>query len=864
MSKNRNRSKLTRNAFMTDAHLSRRSFLIASGTLGACAVFRLNPFRLNPIAAAMAEAGVIHEPGSGEWVATTCAGCTAFCSKQAYVEDGRVLHIRGNEHSKVTGTSGCVRQYLSLPELYDPDRVKTPLKRSNPRKGRDENPGFVPITWEEAMDMLADRIMALRAKGEPHKLVTLRGRYSKLSDVLLKIVPGIIGTPNAISHSALCAEADKFGPYYMEGKWGYRQYDLKNMRYQIMFGTDPISANRQVSFATAEWGDALDRGGAAVVDPRFSATAAKADEWLPIIPGQDSALALALAHTILVEGLWHRPFVGDFADGVNQFKAGEMVEEAQFEELHTHGLVKWWNLELNARTPEWAEELCGISASQIRHVARKLGDAAPHVGVWLSRGMHMHNRGAYSSMAGHALSGLLGAVDNLGGTLIYNSVPKQKFPKNKPYLDDIAKAGLKQEKIDRRGRLELPALKKGKSGGGVVSNQVADSILESDPYDVEVILGCWNNFVFSAPEPQRWERALAKVPFVAHVTTNVSEFSWFADLILPAPHHMYERWGASDSAGNGYGFMGIQQPMIKPLNGGVQDEAGIPWLLAKALASKGFTAPLDYLREEFTDPESGAKPADADQLALHAVKHYTQPLWDPAKHKSGDRFDDWEHFRKVGVWNSDKYKFRGRWSKMKTKTKKFEFYSETLKAALTKHAERHGATPDGVLETCNYEARGELAYVPHYESPHRYGDLDTFPMLLVDHKSRLTREGRGTNSPWFQASKDIDMGEEKYKDVVKINPVDARKLGIKDGDKVRLTTTTDSITCEAKAWEGVRPGTLAKAFGQGHWAYGRHSSAEFGKTPRGGNNNLLIPTDYDRLSGSSVFYGQIGVQIEKT
>ena len=136
-------------------------------------------------------------------------------------------------------------------------------------------------------------------------------------------------------------------------------------------------------------------------------------------------------------------------------------------------------------------------------------------------------------------------------------------------------------------------------------------------------------------------------------------------------------------------------------------------------------------------------------------------------------------------------------------------------------------------------------------------------MLLVDHKSRLSREGRGTNSPWFQANKDIDMGEEKYKDVVRINPADARRLGIADGDKVRLTTTTDSITCEAKAWEGVRPGTLAKAFGQGHWAYGRHSCAEFGKTPLGGNNNLLIPTDYDRLSGSSVFYGQIGVRVEK-
>ena len=61
----------------------------------------------------------------------------------------------------------------------------------------------------------------------------------------------------------------------------------------------------------------------------------------------------------------------------------------------------------------------------------------------------------------------------------------------------------------------------------------------------------------------------------------------------------------------------------------------------------------------------------------------------------------------------------------------------------------------------------------------------------------------------------------------------------------------------------MRPGTVAKSFGQGHWAYGRNSAEAFGRAARGGNNNDLIPLDYDRLSGSSVFYGQIGVRVEK-
>ena len=74
---------------------------------------------------------------------------------------------------------------------------------------------------------------------------------------------------------------------------------------------------------------------------------------------------------------------------------------------------------------------------------------------------------------------------------------------------------------------------------------------------------------------------------------------------------------------------------------------------------------------------------------------------------------------------------------------------------------------------------------------------------------------------------------------------------------------TGQIECHAKLWEGVRPGTVAKCYGQGHWAYGRVASKEFGKVPLGGNNNVIIPAVYDRLSGSTAFYGITRVKIVK-
>jgi anaerobic selenocysteine-containing dehydrogenase len=161
-------------------------------------------------------------------------------------------------------------------------------------------------------------------------------------------------------------------------------------------------------------------------------------------------------------------------------------------------------------------------------------------------------------------------------------------------------------------------------------------------------------------------------------------------------------------------------------------------------------------------------------------------------------------------------------------------------------------------------AQGELAFVPHYEPPKRHGSVADYPFTFIDYKSRLNREGRSQNSPWYQEFKKVDVGDVSWDDVVKINPQDGKKLGLKNGDAVKLTSTNGSITTKALLWEGVRPGTIAKCYGQGHWAYGRVAAKEYGKTPRGANNNDLLPDDYDRLSGATARNGGFaGVKIEK-
>ncbi|MEE8360388.1 MAG: molybdopterin dinucleotide binding domain-containing protein, partial [Candidatus Omnitrophota bacterium] len=438
----------------------------------------------------------------------------------------------------------------------------------------------------------------------------------------------------------------------------------------------------------------------------------------------------------------------------------------------------------------------------------------------------------------------------------------KKFPKPDAFMDEIAKKGKKHKKIDQRGRKEFPCLKKGKPGSAVVTNNAADGILNEDPNEIKVAIAYMNNFTFSCPQTERWERALSKIPFLVHITTHAAEFTWFSDIVLPSTHHMFEKWGYVKVHGNGYRHVTLLQPVNDKVWDVKIDESEIPWLLAEKLAKRGFGNLLEHYKE-YKDPETGKAPTNEKEFALYALKYATQDLWDPAKYKGGDKISGWKDLVAKGVWNSDPYPYRKRWSHMKTMTKKFEFYSETLKKALTEHAEKHNTTVDDILATCNYQAKGELAFVPHYEEPFVLGDVRKYPFQLVDYKSRLNREGRSANCAWYQELKDIDPGDKAWDDVAKINPVDAKKIGIKTGDKIRLTSPTGSLECTASLWEGARPGTVAKCYGQGHWAYGKLASKKFGKKPRGGNNNTIIPADYDRLSGSTAFYALTRLKIER-
>ena len=808
-------------------------------------------------------------PAKGDWVASTCQGCTQWCAIQIFVEDGRAVRVRGNPLSQTNHGYCCPRGHLIPQQVYDPDRIKVPLKRTNPAKGRGVDPKFVPITWDEALDTIADKLIELRKNNEAHKLVYMRGRYSPTStELLYGTLPKIYGTTNYFSHSAICAEAEKMGPGLTQGFFGYRDYDLEKVNCLVLWGTDPLASNREVPNTIVRFHEIVARGTVIAVDPRLSNVAAKAHEWLPIKPGTDGALAGAIAHVLLVEGMWSRDFVGDFKDGKNLFAAGQTVDEAAFAEKdNTFGIVRWWNLELKDRTPAWAEKETLIPAAQIVRVARAMGKAAPKTAVWMGPGAAMTPRGTYSAMAVYALNGILGSIDAEGGVWQSSSAPPiAGFPKSDAYLDDIAKGAGKFKKLDGRGAKDMPAMMNARPGSGVVTNNVANGMLK-DPGAVKVFISSWSNFNFSCTGADRWDKAMAKVPFFVHMVTNPSEMTQFADIVLPATFNSAEGWSIVTNMGNGFGYASIQQGAVKRLWDVKQEETEVVWLLAEKLKAKGFANLFDYYSKEFKDPETGKSPTNAMEFSEIATKMSSVSLWKPKEPLKGDApLAGWADFRKKGIFSGPRYTLKRGWGgKFNTVTKKFEFYSETMKKGLEEHAKKYETTVDDILAVSGYVARGQVAFVPHYEPPKRHGSDADYPFTFIDYKSRLNREGRSANLTWYQEFKKVDPGDVSWEDVLKMNPADGAKLGFKSGDMVKVSSPAGSITAKLKLWEGVRPGTVAKCYGQGHWAYGRTAAKDFGKAiPRGGNNNEILVDDYDRLSGSTARNGGFtGVRIAK-
>ncbi len=240
---------------------------------------------------------------------TACRMCgnKAWCTAVISIRDGVIVAVEGDPSNPISQGKLCSRGQAAIFNLYNPYRVTAPMKRTNPRKGLDQDPGWVEISWEEAMSTVADRLGKIRAE-DPRKFAHMWGFGGDWWIVQHEAFLPAYGTPNLLrSHGVLCPV--HYGCSLVQGTMLDKQ-DVEYCQYLITIGGS-LGPNIGSAHSTRALAGARQRGmKVVVVDPRCGPEATMADEWIPIRPGTDLAFSLSLLNVALNEiGIFDEPFL---------------------------------------------------------------------------------------------------------------------------------------------------------------------------------------------------------------------------------------------------------------------------------------------------------------------------------------------------------------------------------------------------------------------------------------------------------------------------------------------------------------------------------------------------------------------------
>ena len=253
----------------------------------------------------------MQRPRSEKTVSTYCYQCVAGPDLMTVlVEDGVATEINPNFSAAQVHPAGgkiCVKAFGLLQKTYTPDRVLHPMKRTNPKKGRGEDPGFVRISWEEALDLVAGRLNAARAagltdhKGFPRLAASFGGGGTPTA--YMGTLPAYLSAWGPVDMSFGSGQGVKcYHSEHLYGELWHRAFtvspDTPLTEYLVSFGAN-VEASGGVC-GVKRHADARKRGMKRVqIEPHLSVTGACSAEWIPIKPKTDSAFLFAMIHVLL-------------------------------------------------------------------------------------------------------------------------------------------------------------------------------------------------------------------------------------------------------------------------------------------------------------------------------------------------------------------------------------------------------------------------------------------------------------------------------------------------------------------------------------------------------------------------------------
>ncbi|HJV88386.1 MAG TPA: molybdopterin-dependent oxidoreductase [Noviherbaspirillum sp.] len=855
--------------------LSRRKFMQGVGALGGAAAASAFSFPTIADAAKNAKNGSAAEAAVEiRKVKSGCAICPNFCGIEATVVNGIIRTIYPDTARAEFYNHGiCPKGASGMFNTYDPYRLKKPLRRTNPKKGPGEDPRWVEISWDEAFNTIAERLKKLRAE-DPRKLIWQHGQGKYLiQEQYCQAWTKAFGTPNMVHRTTAC-EAARHVADELTWAGGGILPDLKYSKLLLNFG-----ANYYEGEQTSRWLDwqtmqSIESNGlkTIVVEPRLSGVAGKAHEWVPVRPGKDVVMILAMAKVMIDAGTIDEPFLVDFTNAPQLVDASGTI----LKDKDGKTPLVWDTVSGSAKpylqgvkpalkgaynvdgkpcrtafqvladsiadiTPEYAQEVADVPAATITRLAQtfakeaRIGETIVIDGQTLRyrpavlysfRGLAAKEHGVQGWRTGLILNMLVGNIDAVGGLMLGGAY-------GRPQYFDVSKCEYPPSRADLAQSVFFP----------YSNHHIAQTpnLVVQDPqayglaYQPEMQIFYGTNRPVSIPNSWQQFAGLAKTYNVV-IDIVMSESAWYADIVLPDKTYL-ESWHFAPTRGTtDTGHIAIRQPMANPYN--LQHDAfSIMWELSKRV---GF-------RDQFA--EQCNKSWGLKEVTFKPGRDYTtregvEILWaDKAKKDFSVAIE--QGF--VGSRKSVKSKYlSGAEDKFKGPGKaKMKFYADQL---IDTYYKAEGIVKKNSLASFEL-AKLRIAYAPlptrdhAFPTPHR--EAKDYPFYVITHKRMYRNQsGNTVNNVILNQA----IGKDAATNFVQINAATAGKLGIKGGDAVMIETRVGKIKGTAQVIQGIRPDTIAVSYHYGQWSPGYAPDAHNGTAI-----NQVLEHHPDLISGHNSF-----------
>ncbi len=729
-------------------------------------------------------------PGDDGRHVYTCPLCEAMCGLEIHVADGRVASIRGNPDDTWSRGHICPKGATLGAVHEDPDRIRRPMIKVDGQ--------WQEVGWEAAFRRCTELLAPVIEKygigavtcytGNPLAHSFSLGRYT---GVLL----GMSGIPLSYSPGTVDQWPKNLSSHLMYGGWwSFPVPDIERTDLLVIMGANPAASQGSLLAAPDVMGiiDSIrKRGRVIVIDPVRTATAARADEWLPITPGTDAALLLAVAHTLFAEGLVSLGRLAPHVEGLERLR--EVVAD--------------W-------PPERVAAVTGIDAERIRGLARELAGTERSV-VYGRIGLCNQEFGSLASWLVDVVNILTGHFDTPGGAMFPQPAAWSVTVQPIPGLEDGApEFGRFRTRV--RGAKEVL--------GQVPVSCMAEEIATPGEGQIKALITVAGNPVLSTPAGHTLDAALPMLDAMISVDMWINETTRHADVILPAPSPLEQPHHddlilnfAINSIAN------YSAPVFEP------DDPDRPqeWEILIRLTGLCAGTPAEdvdvaAIDDGFFDYMAFTQGLDGAEIRKHYTHGGSERILDLTLRTGpfGDRYGE----------NPDGLTL------------------EKLKAQ--PNGVNFGPMVPRIPEVLG-TADKKIRLAPQYlldDLPRLAARLDRAPDELV----LVSRRHLRSNNSWLHNVAPLMKGRDRC--TLLMHTDDAVKRGVATGDLVCVSSDGGRIEVPVEVTDAIKPGVVSMPHGWGHGRPGTRMSVA-NSTPGLNTNILSPPTFVDEPSGNGALNG---------